>query len=129
MPDVRLADLSFAYSGTSRPVLHELSLHIPAGEGVLLTRPSRCGKSTLALALAGLIPTRITGQLRGAIYLGDTAISQLSIHEVSQRVGLVFQNPDTQLVQLSVEEEVAFGPENLALPSEEIERRVTQALA
>jgi energy-coupling factor transport system ATP-binding protein len=128
MPDVRIDDLSFSYSGTSKPVLRGLNLRIPAGEVVLLTGPSGCGKSTLALALAGLIPTRITGQLRGAIYLDETAISRLSIHEVSQRVGIVFQNPDNQLVQLSVEEEVAFGPENLALPPEEIERRVTQAL-
>ncbi len=66
--------------------------------------------------------------MRGAVYLDEAAIGGLSIHEVSQRVGIVFQNPDNQLVHLSVEEEVAFGPENLMLPSEEIERRVTEAL-
>src|SRR5262249_44539322 len=90
--------------------------------------PSGCGKSTLALTLVGLIPTRITGQLRGAVYLDETALSRLTIHEVSQRVGIVFQNPDNQLVQLSVEEEVAFGPENLMLSSDEIDARVTWAL-
>jgi len=128
VPDVRIDNLSFTYPGTSKPVLRELTLRIPAGEVVLLTGPSGCGKSTLALALVGLIPARINGLLRGAIYLDEAAIGGLSIHEVSQRVGIVFQNPDNQLVHLSVEEEVAFGPENLMLPSEEIERRVTEAL-
>jgi energy-coupling factor transport system ATP-binding protein len=125
---VRIDNLSFTYAGTSKPVLRELTLRIPAGEVVLLTGPSGCGKSTLALALAGLIPARINGLMRGAVYLDAAAIGGLSIHEVSQRVGIVFQNPDNQLVNLSVEEEVAFGPENLMLPSEEIERRVTEAL-
>jgi len=128
VPDVRIDNLSFTYPGTSKPVLRELTLRIPAGEVVLLTGPSGCGKSTLALALAGLIPARINGLLRGAVYLDEAAIGGLSIHEVSQRVGIVFQNPDNQLVHLSVEEEVAFGPENLMLPAEEIERRVTEAL-
>jgi energy-coupling factor transport system ATP-binding protein len=75
-----------------------------------------------------LIPTRIAGELRGGLYLDDTAISGMQIHDVAQRVGMVFQNPDNQLVQLSVEEEVAFGPENLMLPTFEIEKRVVLSL-
>ncbi|HEX7734236.1 MAG TPA: energy-coupling factor transporter ATPase [Ktedonobacteraceae bacterium] len=128
MPDLRIDHVSFTYAGSSEPVLHALDLVIPAGEFVLLTGPSGCGKSTLALALAGLIPTRIGGHLRGSVYLEATNISTMSIHEVSQHIGMVFQNPDNQLVQLSVEEEVAFGPENLALTHSEIEQRVEQAL-
>ena len=62
------------------------------------------------------------------MFLDDTAISGMQIHDVAQRVGIVFQNPDNQLVQFSVEEEVAFGPENLALPASEIEQRVVQSL-
>src|SRR5215472_10873098 len=104
MLDVRIDNLSFTYAGATQPVLLAIDLRIPAGEVVLLTGPSGCGKSTLALALAGLIPTRINGLLRGTIYLDEAAISGLSIHEVSQRVGIVFQNPDNQLVHLSVEE-------------------------
>jgi len=103
-------------------------LTIQGGEVVLLTGASGCGKSTLAHALAGLIPTRIAGDMQGAIYLDDAAISGMRIHDVAQRIGIVFQNPDTQLIQLSVEEEVAFGPENLALPTTEIEQRVVQSL-
>jgi energy-coupling factor transport system ATP-binding protein len=128
MPEVSIDHLSFAYAGTAKPILREITLTIAPGEMVLLTGPSGCGKSTLALALAGLIPTRISGELRGGIFLDGTNISRLNIHEISQRVGIVFQNPDNQLVQLSVEEEVAFGPENLALPPEEIEKRIGEAL-
>ncbi len=128
MATVRIDNLSFRYAGTSSPVLRDINLTIRPGEVVLLTGASGCGKSTLAHALAGLIPTRIAGELRGGLYLDDTAISGMQIHDVAQRVGMVFQNPDNQLVQLSVEEEVAFGPENLTLPTSEIEKRVVLSL-
>jgi energy-coupling factor transporter ATP-binding protein EcfA2 len=129
MPDVIVDRVTFTYAGSTEPVLRALDLVIHQSEVVLLTGPSGCGKSTLALALAGLIPSRIGGHLRGSVYLGADNISTMSIHEVSQRIGIVFQNPDNQLVQLSVEEEVAFGPENLALPRDEIGQRVEQSLA
>jgi energy-coupling factor transport system ATP-binding protein len=128
MPSVRIDDLTFAYAGMAQPTLREVNLTVTSGEVVLLTGPSGCGKSTLALALSGLIPTRISGAMRGGIYLDATNLAQLKIHEIAQRIGIVFQNPDNQLVNLSVEEEVAFGPENLMLPSDEIERRVVDAL-
>src|SRR5450755_646165 len=110
MPDVHVDRLTFTYAGSTEPVLRALDLVIHEGEVVLLTGPSGCGKTTLALALAGLIPSRIGGHLRGSVYMGTDNISTMNIHEVSQRIGIVFQNPDNQLVQLSVEEEVAFGP-------------------
>jgi energy-coupling factor transport system ATP-binding protein len=129
MATVRIEDLTFAYPGAAQPVLRDVNLTIGAGEVVLLTGPSGCGKSTLALALSGLIPTRITGRMRGGVSLDATRLSQLNIHQIAQQIGIVFQNPDNQLTQLSVEEEVAFGPENLSLPAKEIERRVVEALA
>jgi energy-coupling factor transport system ATP-binding protein len=128
MSTVRIDNLTFAYAGMAQPTLRNLDLTINTGEVVLLTGPSGCGKSTLALALGGLIPTRVSGALRGGIYLGEVNLSELKIHEVAQHIGIVFQNPDNQIVNLSVEEEVAFGPENLMLPSDEIERRVVEAL-
>jgi energy-coupling factor transporter ATP-binding protein EcfA2 len=129
MPDIRIDKLSFTYTGSSEPVLRALNLVIPQGEFVLLTGPSGCGKTTLALALGGLIPARVGGHLRGSVYLGSDNISTMSVHEVSQHIGIVFQNPDNQLVQLNVEEEVAFGPENLALPRAEIAQRVKESLS
>ncbi len=128
MPDVRLDNISFAYAGSSELVLRSINLTIPEGEFVLLAGPSGCGKSTLALVVGGLIPSRIAGHMRGGIYLGERNMSAMGIHEASQHIGMVFQNPEEQLIHLDVEAEVAFGPENLALPRSEIERRVEKSL-
>jgi len=129
MPDVRLDNVSFAYAGSSELVLRSIDLTIPEGEFVLLAGPSGCGKSTLALVVAGLIPSRIAGHLRGGVYLGEKNVSAMGIHEASQHIGMVFQNPEEQLIHIDVEAEVAFGPENLALPRSEIERRVEKSLS
>jgi energy-coupling factor transporter ATP-binding protein EcfA2 len=106
-----------------------VDLAVRPGELVLITGASGCGKSTLALALAGLIPTRVQGELRGAVRFGGTHLSGLAPHDAAQHVGLVFQNPNLQLINMTVQSEVAFGPENLALPTSEIAARVDWALA
>lgn len=129
MHDLHIDRLSFSYLDTPEPVLRGIDLTIPEGQFVLLAGPSGCGKSTLALALSGLIPTRIAGDIEGEIYLDDKRISKMEINEISQYIGMVFQNPDNQLIQIDVESEVAFGPENLALPHAEIVERVEQSLA
>ncbi len=128
MPDLHVDNVSFSYAGSERQVLRELQLTIAEGEFVLVAGPSGCGKSTLALALAGLIPSRIAGTFEGHVYLGELEVGTMEVHESAQHIGIVFQNPDNQLVHLDVESEVAFGPENLALPHEEIERRVNESL-
>jgi energy-coupling factor transporter ATP-binding protein EcfA2 len=101
---------------------------VAAGEVVLITGVSGCGKSTLALALSGLIPSRVHGELRGAVTFGGRQLSGLPPHEASQLVGMVFQNPNLQLINQTVVSEVAFGPENLALPQPEIAARVEWCL-
>ncbi len=83
---------------------------------------------TLALTLAGLIPSRVHGELRGAVSFGGRPLSGLPPHEASQLVGMVFQNPNLQLINQTVVSEVAFGPENLALPQPEIAARVEWCL-
>ena len=98
------------------------------GEVVLVTGASGCGKSTLALALCGLIPSRVHGELRGRVMFGDRPLSGLPPHEASQLVGMVFQNPNLQLINQTVQSEVAFGPENLALRQPEIAARVDWCL-
>ena len=128
MPDLRIENLSFAYPGAPEPTLRSVDLTVPEGEIVLVAGPSGCGKSTLALALAGLIPARIPGRLSGSVYLGARRVSSMDIQEASQHIGMVFQNPDDQLIHLDVESEVAFGPENLGLPRPEIGERVERSL-
>ena len=116
--------VSFAYLGAERAALRHVDLDVAPGEVVLLTGASGCGKSTLALALCGLIPSRVHGELRGRVTFAGETLSGLPPHKASQLVGMVFQNPNQQLISQTVESEVAFGPENLALPQPEIAARV-----
>jgi energy-coupling factor transport system ATP-binding protein len=108
--------------------VRHVGLGVDAGEVILITGVSGCGKSTLALALCGLIPSRIPGELRGEVKFRGRSLSALKPHEASQLVGMVFQNPNLQLINQTVQAEVAFGPENLALPHDEIVRRVSWCL-
>jgi energy-coupling factor transport system ATP-binding protein len=126
---LRAQDVSFAYVGAVRAALRHVDLGVEAGEVVLITGPSGCGKSTLALALCGLIPSRVHGELRGRVTFDGRPLTGLRPHEASQLVGMVFQNPNLQLINQTVVAEVAFGPENLALPQPEIAARVEWCLA
>jgi energy-coupling factor transport system ATP-binding protein len=130
VPDGQLhaEDVSFAYVGAVRAALRHVNLGVAPGEVVLITGASGCGKSTLALALCGLIPSRVHGELRGRVMFGTTPLSGMKPHEASQLVGMVFQNPNLQLINQTVQSEVAFGPENLALPQPEIAARVDWCL-
>ena len=105
-----------------------MNFGVAPGELVLVTGVSGCGKSTLALILAGLIPSRVHGELRGAVTFGGQRLSGLPPHQASQLVGMVFQNPNLQLINQTVVSEVAFGPENLALPQPEVAARVEWCL-
>jgi energy-coupling factor transport system ATP-binding protein len=125
---LRAEDVSFAYVGAERAALRHVNLGVAPGEVVLITGASGCGKSTLALALCGLIPSRVHGELRGRVTFGGSLLSGMKPHEASQLVGMVFQNPNWQLINQTVQSEVAFGPENLALPQPEIADRVEWCL-
>jgi energy-coupling factor transporter ATP-binding protein EcfA2 len=91
--------------------------------------PSGSGKSTLARALAGLVPRDFPGEWRGRIRVGDLETDRASQAELSARVGIVFQDPASQLVMERVGDDVAFGLENRAWPSEAMRARVPEALA
>ncbi|ODM26717.1 energy-coupling factor transporter ATPase [Clostridium sp. Bc-iso-3] len=106
------------------PVLRELNTIINEGEFVVVIGRNGSGKSTFARLLnAILIPSQ------GVIYIGGKKTSdEENLWEVRRTVGMVFQNPDNQIVATSVEEDVAFGPENLGIPSNEIVKRVKEAL-
>ncbi len=129
MPDLVVEELSFRYPGAAQPALSRVSLRIPRGEFVLVAGPSGCGKSTLALALCGVVPGRIRGRCSGSVMLDGLALAGLGPAQIAERVGMVFQDPSSQLVTPTVETEVAFGPENMGLPREQIAGRVEQALA
>ena len=123
-PIIRIEDLHFTYPGDSEETLRGIDLEIAAGSFVAVLGHNGSGKSTLAKLLnAILLPTS------GHIYVAgvDTA-DESRLLAVRGTVGLVFQNPDNQIVANVVEDDVAFAPENLGVESAEIRRRVDDAL-
>jgi len=113
--------LSYSYPGSSTPALTDVSFAVKAGECVCLTGDSGCGKTTLLLAIKGL--------LRGNCSTEAIRITVLpGSGECSTPVGLVFQNAESQILCTTVAEEVAFGPENLCVPTEQIALRVEKYL-
>lgn len=118
--------LYFAYG--KKPLFLNVNISISEGECVALTGPSGSGKSTLCHILSGVIPRSFEGNVSGTVRLFGNDIRSLSLEETVKRVGIVFQNPDSQLFSPTVEDEVAFGPENLCLEREEIGRRITASL-
>lgn len=125
---IEINQLSFTYSGSEIKVLQDISLSIPQGTFIGLVGPSGCGKTTLARCLNGLIPHFHPGELEGSVTINGLDTKEHHAHELAQKVGLVFQNPENQLVSPTVERELAFGPENLGLPREQIRQRVEMLL-
>ena len=128
MADLRVEHLTYAYPGNGKPVLSNIQFTIHQGETVLFTGASGCGKTTLALALAGMIPKRIMGHLRGSIFYGDLCITKERPYRIARQISIVFQNTQHSLFHYDVETEIAFGPENLGLKKEQIAARVQEAL-
>lgn len=105
-----------------------ISFAVPRGGSLLVLGPSGCGKSTLGLCLNGAIPHFIEGELLGRARIGGRDTRDGSMADLAQRVGVVFQDPDAQFCMLTLEDEVAFGLENLAVPRSEMDRRIDEAL-
>jgi len=118
--------LSVCYGETT--ALKKVNLDVALGEFVLITGPSGCGKSTLAHCLTGLIPHALPATMTGQVFIGGLRTTEATLPQLAQRAGLVFQNPATQLFNLTVEGEVAFGPRNLGLDESQVARRSKDAL-
>lgn len=119
---IRFDNVHYVYANGYK-ALKGISFFIRHGEKVALVGANGAGKSTLLLHINGLLLPQ-----EGSVNVGDIPIDKKTLPIVRQSVGLVFQNPDDQLFMPTVEEDVAFGPMNMKLPQQEIERRVTQAL-
>ncbi len=120
--------VSFTYPGRSEAALQEIRFEIAPGECVLITGPTGCGKSTLLKCMNGMIPHASEGRLIGDVFVNNRNTRHAPLSMIAEMVGMVQQNPDDQIFSLVVEDEVGFGPENLCLPVEEIDRRIDEAL-
>ena len=127
MSTIKVSGVSYSYSlgeGKSLRALRNVSFEVESGSFVALVGMNGSGKSTLAKLLNGLfIPSQGTIEIDDM----DTKKDEF-IYEVRKRVGMVFQNPDNQAVATIVEDDIAFGPENLGIPRDEIVERVNEAL-
>jgi len=125
---IKVKDLGFKYAGTDFYAIRGVNLEIDEGEFVVLAGKSGCGKTTLLRCLNGLIPHFYEGEFEGRVLIDGVDTRECPPHILSQKAGMVFQNPDNQLFALSVEADIAFPLENLGLPREEIRDRVEWAL-
>lgn len=121
---IRLKDVSFKYDGAAENVLENINLTVEYGETVLLSGVSGEGKSTLLSIINGVIPFVNSGKFSGSVEIDGKDVTKQKISERSKLIGTVLQNADEQIIYDLVNDEIAFGCENLNIPSEEIERRI-----
>ncbi|MFJ4223934.1 ABC transporter ATP-binding protein [Microbacterium sp. NPDC089695] len=127
-PLLSVRDLSITHADAAHPSPGDVTFDIRPGEVVLLLGPSGSGKSTLTLALNGLIPHAVPSTMTGTVSAGGIDTADALTSTLSTHVAMVFQDPDAQIVTGTVYDEVAFGPENLLLPLDEVHARVEDAL-
>jgi len=125
---ISITDLSYLPLGMKEKVLSSINLEIYRGDFVLLLGPSGCGKTTLTRSFNGLIPHLDPGKMEGTVRIKGKDTSSHEIHEFAQDIGMVFQNPDDQILSLKVVDEVAWGAENFGLAHDEIVDRVNRAM-
>jgi energy-coupling factor transporter ATP-binding protein EcfA2 len=127
-PLVRIRNLSFKYFGSERNVLNGINLEVFPSEIILIAGHSGSGKSTLLRAINGLIPHQHSGEYSGEVTVDGLNVANSSMSKLALKVGYIFQNPENQIFMFSVERDIAFGLENLALPREEIRKSVNWAM-
>lgn len=118
----------FRYKRNKEYQLNEINLKIDENKFILLAGPTGSGKTTLIRCMNGLIPQFYPGFYRGYVKVLGKDTAEAPIADLSTEVGIVFQNPENQLISMSVEHEIAFGMENLGIPREEMEKRIKEVI-
>lgn len=125
---IKIENFTFYYSDAEKPALEDINLEIQDGEFVLVTGPSGGGKSSLCRCLNGLIPHFYGGKVAGKVEVQGLNVMKHPTKEMATKVGMIFQDPENQLVATDVEREIAFGLENLAFPRNLIAKRMEESL-
>ena len=126
--EVSMRNVAFTYLRSDRPVLHDINLEIESGSVTAFVGQVGAGKSTLFQMLNGLIPTIIPGKVEGEIVVAGQDVHGKDPAFMAQFINLVFDDPALQIINLTSEEDVAFGPANLNLPREEVWERTRAAM-
>jgi|SRR5690554_6313712 len=125
---ITLKDFSFDYEEKEIKALNNIDLQVEKGEFVGITGPTGAGKSTLVNCINGVIPHFINGSYEGEVFVAGRCVKDSASQEMSRIIGTVFQDPEAQIISANVEEELAFGPENLGLDPKEIMERIEFSL-
>jgi energy-coupling factor transport system ATP-binding protein len=127
-PVIEIKNLTFSYQLQEKPALKNINLTIYEGEYVAILGLNGAGKTTLQLCINGVIPNMIFGDFEGDVLVNGLNTQEYPTRELAKIVGVVFDNPEFQLTQTSVAEEVALGLENLGIPTEEMHPIINEAL-
>lgn len=127
-PIITITGMSFSYALSDRPALDAIDLEIHRGEYVAVMGLNGAGKTTLGLCLNGIIPHMLMGQQTGTVRVDGHDPSIRVVREMARTVGIVFDNPEFQMSQVTAAEEVALGLENLGVPTVEMPDRIARAL-
>ncbi|MHA1357573.1 MAG: energy-coupling factor ABC transporter ATP-binding protein [Candidatus Helarchaeota archaeon] len=128
MKIISISNLSFQYSRNHSPSLRNITITIDKGDFILLSGPTGCGKTSLCRCIMGLIPHFHSGIFKGEVFVDGINTLTVPVYQLAKKVGMVFQNPENQLVAMNVERELGFAMENLGYPSEQIHTKIEQVL-
>ncbi len=132
MPDdsafISIRNLGWTYAATTRPALTDINVDIAQGEYVGIIGLNGAGKTTLGLCLNGIIPHMLMGEQAGTVSIAGLDPTTLPVREMARTVGMVFDNPEFQMSQITAAEEVALGLENIGVPYAEMVPRIAAAL-
>src|SRR6476660_4004021 len=117
---ISIADLTVTYPDADRPALSGVTLEVAAGEYVGIIGLNGAGKTTLGLCLNGIIPHMLMGEQTGTVSVAGLDPTELPVREMARMVGMVFDNPEFQMSQITAAEEVALGLENIGVPYAEM---------
>ena len=126
---IEIQDLSFTYKDETKPALQEIRLSVPDGGFLGVIGPAGAGKTTLARAIAGIVPHHYPGDFYGSVTVNGLDTVDSTIVDLSRLVGMVFQDVESQIISPLVEDELLYGLENFGVLREEIPGRMEEALA
>lgn len=126
---IKITDLHYTYEKADEPALRNINLTIPKGQFTVVMGSAGAGKTTFLLTLNGLIPQFMEGQFQGSVQITENYTDEIYIQQLIEKIGLVMQDPETQIFGLSVAEDIAFGPSNLGVPLDEMNERIQDCLS
>lgn len=127
-PIITIDSVSYQYALTTKPALDNVSLEIYEGEYVAIMGACGAGKTSLCLTMNGIIPHMMIGGMAGKVTVAGIETASAPVRELARTVGMVFDNPEFQLSQVTAREEIALGLENTGVPRDEMLRRIEEVL-